>query len=228
MSGFVFPAETVAFLAGIATHNEKTWFDANRPLYDKGYVEAGKAFVAELGPRLRAISPGVQFDPRVNGSIGRVNRDIRFTKDKRPYKDHLGLWFWHGDKKGWQQPGFWFGLTPKSVQLGVGLYGFDKPMLDDYRQSVLHPRSGNSLLAAVAAVTSKGPYQIEGKTRKRLPKGFTTDPDRIEFLLHEGLYTSIDLPAEIAREPGFTDLCVKHYATTWPIAKWLLDEGIGQ
>lgn len=228
MSGFTFPAETFAFLAGIAAHNEKAWFDANRALYDKGYVEAGKAFVAELGPRLRAISSGVQFDPKVNGSIGRVNRDIRFSKDKRPYKDHLGLWFWHGDKKGWQQPGFWFGLTAQSVQLGVGLYGFDKPMLDDYRQSVLHPRSGKALLAAVAAVTSKGPYQIEGKTRKRLPKGFTTDPDRLEYLLHEGLYTSIDLPLEVAREPGFTDLCLEHYANTWPIAKWLLDEGIGQ
>ncbi|MDP3315630.1 MAG: DUF2461 domain-containing protein [Devosia sp.] len=228
MSGFVFPAETFAFLAGIAAHNEKTWFDANRALYDKGYVEAGKAFVAELGPRLRATSPGVQFDPRVNGSIGRVNRDIRFSKDKRPYKDHLGLWFWHGDKKGRQQPGFWFGLTGRSVQLGVGLYGFDKPMLDDYRQSVLHPRSGKALLAAVTAVTSNGPYQIEGKTRKRLPKGFITDPDRLDYLLHEGLYTSIDLPVEVAREPGFTDLCLEHYANTWPIAKWLLDEGIGQ
>ncbi len=228
MSGFTFPAETIAFLAGIAAHNEKAWFDANRALYDKGYVEAGKAFVAELGPRLRAISPGVQFDPRVNGSIGRVNRDIRFSKDKRPYKDHLGLWFWHGDKKGWQQPGFWFGVTAHSVQLGVGLYGFDKPMLDDYRQSVLHPRSGKALVAAVESVRSKGPYRIEGKTRKLLPKGFTTDTDRIEYLLYEGLYTHIELPAETARQPGFTDLCLEHYANTWPIAKWLLDEGIGQ
>lgn len=228
MSGFSFPAETFAFLEGIAAHNDKPWFDANRALYDKGYVEAGKAFVAELGPRLRAISPDVQFDPRVNGSIGRVNRDIRFTKDKRPYKDHLGLWFWHGDKKGWQQPGFWFGVTANSVQLGVGLYGFDKQMLDDYRQSVLHPRSGKALLAAVAAVKSKGPYQIEGKTRKLLPKGFTTDPDRIEFLLYEGLYTSIELPASTARAPNFIDICVEHYANIWPVAKWLLDEGIGQ
>ena len=228
MSGFSFPAETFAFLEGIAAHNEKTWFDANRALYDKGYVDAGKAFVAEMGPRLRTISPEVQFDPKVNGSIGRVNRDIRFSTDKRPYKDHLGFWFWHGEKKGWQQPGFWFGLTPNAVQLGVGLYGFDKPMLDDYRQSVLHPRSGKALLAAVESVKSKGPYQIEGRTRKRLPKGFSTDPDRLDFLLYEGLYTSLDLPAATAREPDFIDLCFEHYANTWPIAKWLLDEGIGQ
>lgn len=75
---------------------------------------------------------------------------------------------------------------------------------------------------------SKGPYQIEGKTPKLLPKGFATDPDRVEYLLYEGLYTSIELPADAAREPEFIDICFEHYANTWPIAKWLLDEGIGQ
>ena len=228
MPGFSFPAETFAFLDGIAAHNEKAWFDANRALYDKGYVEAGKAFVTELGPRLRAISPGVQFDPRVNGSIGRVNRDIRFSKDKRPYKTHLGLWFWHGDKKGWEKPGFWFSLEGQSVHLGAGQYGFGKDVLDDFRQSIIHPRSGKALLAAVDAVKSKGPYEIGGKTRKPLPKGFTTDPDRLDYLLYEGLYTSLELPIAEATKPGFTDLCLTHYANCWPIAKWLIDEGIGQ
>ena len=227
MSGFSFPPETFAFLEGIAAHNEKTWFDANRALYDKGYVEAGKAFVNEMGPKLRTISPEVQFEPKVNGSIGRVNRDIRFSKDKRPYKEHIGLWFWHGDRKGWQKPGFWFSLEGKSVFLGAGIYGFEKEMLDEFRQSIIHPRSGKALVAAVEAVKSKGPYEIGGKTRKLLPKGFTTDPDRVDYLLYEGLYTSIGLPLDEARKPGFTDLCLEHYRNCWPIAKWLLDEGIG-
>ena len=228
MPGFSFPAETFAFLDGIAAQNEKVWFDANRALYDTGYVEPGKAFVAEMGPRLRTISPDVQFDPRVNGSIGRVNRDIRFSKDKRPYKTHLGLWFWHGDKKGWEKPGFWFSLEGQSVHLGAGQYGFGKEILDDFRQSIIHPRSGKALLAAVDAVKSKGPYEIGGKTRKPLPKGFTTDPDRLDYLLYEGLYTSLELPIAEATKPGFTDLCLTHYANCWPIAKWLIDEGIGQ
>ena len=57
MTGF--PSETFAFIAGLSEHNEKAWFDANRPLYEAGYVDAGKAFVSEIGPKLRAISPGV-------------------------------------------------------------------------------------------------------------------------------------------------------------------------
>src|SRR5664279_4905169 len=81
-----FPAATFEFLNGIAANNEKTWFDAHRGLYDAGYVEPAKAFVTAIGPKLREISPNVQFEPKVNGSLGRVNRDIRFSKDKRPYK----------------------------------------------------------------------------------------------------------------------------------------------
>jgi hypothetical protein len=108
------------------------------------------------------------------------------------------------------------------------MYGFGKEMLDEFRQSVIHPRSGKALLAAVEAVKAAGPYQIGGKTRKLLPKGFTTDADRVEYLLYEGLYTTLQLPHAEARQPGFTELCLGHYRNCWPIAKWLLDEGIGQ
>ena len=81
-----------------------------------------------MGPKLRTISPAVRFEPKVNGSMSRVNRDIRFSKDKRPYKDHLDIWFWHGDRKGWNCPGFWFRLTPKEVHLGVGMHYFEKEL----------------------------------------------------------------------------------------------------
>ena len=98
-------------------------------------------------PPARGDSRPVQFEPRINGSISRVNRDIRFSKDKRPYKEHLDLWFWHGDKRSWERPGFWFSLTPKAVYCGSGMYMFQGSMLEGYRQSVIHPRSGKALAA---------------------------------------------------------------------------------
>src|SRR3954447_12759897 len=84
-----FPKETFAFLEGIAAHNEKAWFEDHRDLYEAGYVAPARAFVETLGPKLKKVSPTVQFEPKVNGSLSRINRDIRFSKDKRPYKDHL-------------------------------------------------------------------------------------------------------------------------------------------
>ncbi len=146
----------------------RPWFDANRPLYEAGYVEPGKAFVAELGDRSsRQLSPEVQFEPKVNGSISRINRDIRFSKDKRPYKEHLGLWFWHGDKRGWDQPGFWFRLTAEARSISApACTRCEKEQLERFRQSIIHPRSGKALLAAVAEVKAKGEYEIGEKTRK--------------------------------------------------------------
>jgi len=219
----VFPPETLAFLSGIAAHNEKAWFEANRPLYEEGYVAPAKAFVTAIGPRLAAIAPGIQFEAKINGSLTRINRDVRFSKDKRPYKDHLDLWFWHGETRSWQVPGFWFRLTPEAVQLGAGMYGFDKPQLDAFRQSVIHPRSGKALVSVSETLAAAG-YEVGGKTRKRPPAGFATDPERADFLLYEGLYAGITLPVEAATQSDFVDTVLAHFTATAPLNAWLLTE----
>jgi uncharacterized protein (TIGR02453 family) len=218
-----FPKETFAFLEGIAAHNEKAWFEDHRDLYEAGYVAPARAFVEALGPRLRKISPGVQYEAKANGSLSRVNRDIRFSKDKRPYKDHLDIWFWHGDRKGWSCPGFWFRLTPREVYIGVGMHHLEKDELEAFRNSIVHPRSGKALLAAVAAVEKSG-YAVDGKSRKIPPKGFATDADRAGYLLYEGLHAGTHLPAKTAMKPDFVDACAKQYAALWPIGRWLLEE----
>jgi uncharacterized protein (TIGR02453 family) len=218
-----FPKETFAFLKGIAAQNEKAWFEVNRTLYEAGYVEAAKMFVSALGPRLREIAPTVKFEPRINGSIGRVNRDIRFSKDKRPYKTHLDLWFWLGETKSWDQPGFWFSLNAETVQGGTGMYQFMGDHLDGFRQSAIHPRSGKALMAVIAEVSGKG-FAVNGKTRKRPPIGFTIDPERTDLLLYEGLYASFELPAAAAREPDLIEQLLVRYADMQPINTWLAAE----
>ncbi|HEX4297127.1 MAG TPA: DUF2461 domain-containing protein [Devosia sp.] len=218
-----FPKATTTFLKGIAAHNDKAWFEAHRDLYDAGYVAPARAFVEALGPKLRAISPEVQFEPKVNGSLGRINRDIRFSKDKRPYKDHLDLWFWHGDRKGWACPGFWFRLTANEVYLGVGMHHFEKEQLEAFRNSVVHPRSGRALQAVAKAIETAG-HEVGGKSRKLPPRGFETEPERAEFLLYEALYTGTTLPVSSAGEPDFAEACAKHYASVWPLGQWLLEE----
>jgi uncharacterized protein (TIGR02453 family) len=222
-----FPKETFAFLEGITKNNEKAWFEANRDLYEAGYVAPARAFVETVGPMLRSISPGVQFEPKINGSIGRVNRDIRFSKDKRPYKDHLDLWFWHGDKKGWNNPGFYLRLMYHSVYIGVGMHSFEGDLLEAFRQSVIHPRSGKALLAAVAKVEGAGDYKVEGRTRKIPPRGYEADPDRAAYLLNEGLYATANLPGKAAAKKDFADTCMSHFRATWPVGKWIMDEVVG-
>lgn len=224
MTGF--PAETQRFLAGISADNSKAWFEANRALYEAGFVAPAKAFVAAIGPRLKEISPEVQFEPKVNGSISRINRDIRFSKDKRPYKDHLDLIFWHGEKRSFAAPGFWFRMTAGEVMLGVGCYRFEGETLDGFRQSIVHPRSGRELLQVVAEIKASGAYEIGEKTRKRPPAGFSAPGELAEYLLYEGLFVSVTLPVETAQAEGFIETCLSHYRRMWPIGEWI-DREIG-
>lgn len=222
MTGF--PQATLDLLAGIAAHNDRAWFEANRPLYEAGYVEPARAFVAELGPLLREVSPSVQFEPKINGSISRINRDIRFSKDKRPYKDHLDLFFWHGEKRSWDAPGFWLRLTPTTLMAGSGMHHFADGQLDAFRQSVIHPRSGKALLSTVAEVSAHETYEIGGKTRKLPPRGLSTDPERAEYLLHEGLFAMATRPVAEAVSNNFAAQCYKIFSETWPVGRWLLTE----
>lgn len=131
------PKGTVKFLSELSRHNEKSWFDAHRADYDEFFMAPAKELVEALAKPLKKLDPKLQALPRVNGSILRINRDVRFSKDKRPYKDHLDLFFWSGAKKGWDSSGFFFRLTLNKLLLGCGMHGFMPPVLARYRNNVL-------------------------------------------------------------------------------------------
>jgi uncharacterized protein (TIGR02453 family) len=216
-----FPAETLEFLTGIEGNNGKEWFEAHRHLYEAGYVEPARRFVESMGPRLKALSAGVRYEPKINGSIGRINRDVRFSRDKRPYKDHLDIWFWHGEKKGWNQPGFYLRVTPATVFLGSGMHMLEGEMLEKFRKAVLADGPGERLVKAIAKVTKAGAYEIGGATRKSIPRGYDAGNERSRFLLHEGLYAGLEL---LAADAWKSDRALAHFSATWPIGRWLLDE----
>lgn len=221
-----FPDATFEFLRGVAAHNEKGWFDANRDLYEAGYLNPAQALVAALGPKLRKISPGVQFAPKINGSISRINRDIRFSKDKSPYKTHLDLWFWHGEKRGWACPGFYFRLTGEQAWIGAGMHMLPKEMLARFRDAVVDDKAGKALVAAIDRVEKAG-YEVGEPTRKQVPRGYPSDHRRSRFLLYESLHAGTVLPAEAARRADFADICLSHFQGCWPIGKWLMAEVAG-
>lgn len=223
-----FPKETTEFLRQLSDTNDKSWFDAHRDDYQACYVEPALAFVAAIGARLQKISPGVSFEPKINGSLFRINRDVRFSKDKRPYKDHIDLWFWHGDKRGWDSPGFFFRMLADKLILGAGMHRFEKPQLEKFRGAVVDARAGKALTKTVKQVRAAGPYSIGGATRKTLPRGFDPAHERAEFLLYDGLFASFEgKPGPSATTPDFVDFCLGHFRAMWPISRWLIEEVTG-
>jgi uncharacterized protein (TIGR02453 family) len=218
-----FPRETLAFLEGINANNNKDWFSANRPVYD-ATVAASKAFVETVGPQLRDIAPAIRFEPKIGASLQRPNRDTRFDTGKAPYKEQIDIWFWHGDKKGWDQPGFFLRIAPDSLWIASGMMHILWPQLAAYRDAVVADRSGEALVAAVAKVSAAGPYQIGYPKRKSVPKGFAADHPRAEYLKYESLWGHLQLPSEAALAPGFAEVALTAWRDLAPLTAWLLDE----
>jgi len=220
--GFAFPPETLEFLADLRSHNEKAWFDANRRRYEACYVDPAKAFVLAVAPGLDAIVPGIVAEPRVLGSIFRINRDIRFSTDKRPYKDHLDMWFWQGDRKA-AVSGLFLRVSPDGVIAGAGAHRFDKQQLARFRNAVVDPIARHELDPILAALDRAG-VGVGGETYGRVPLGFTADRPLAERLLrHSALYTQAELPAAAATQPGFVSVVLRRWRTCAPLHRWLVD-----
>jgi len=221
-----FTRETTQFFKELSQNNRRAWFEANRDRYQKQVILPAQAFVMAMGERLRKLSPQVIADPRSNGSgsIFRLYRDVRFSKDKTPYKTNLGIFFWHGSPHKGNQPGFYFHLEAERLALYNGQYVFDPATMEKYRRAVAHPLAGRQLLRAVQKVESLSGYQIGDLYYKRIPKGFSADQDPRDFLLYNTLYTAYAtaLPAEIYSEE-LIDYCYGHFKHMFPVLKWLLE-----
>ena len=216
-----FGPETFSFLRDLTQHNDRDWFMANRSRYEAHYLAPSLAFIEAIGPHLAGELPGdVRFEPRVNGSLFRINRDVRFSKDKTPYKNHIDMWFWSGDRKGWETPGYFMRLLPDRWAIGGGMHHFSKESLDAYRNSVVDESSGTALEDAVSRIGP--PYEVGLVSRKSVPRGYDAAHPRAPYLLHEGLVAVLEgpLPPEVAGE-DFVDACLEHFKAVSPINVWL-------
>ena len=219
-----FPKQTVTFFRKLGQNNNKMWFDQNKAIYEQQVLVPSRDFILALGTQLKKIAPGVQADPRVNKSLFRLNRDIRFSHDKTPYKTHLGIWFWEGPRPRMECSGFYFHLEPKRFMLGVGLYAFPKDMLETYRQSVIHPKYGPALAKAINAIKKTKDYYVGEPHYKKIPHGYDPAHKNAEFLLYDGLYGGVELPfTEELFSERLVDLCFEHYKKMLPLHRWLLD-----
>jgi uncharacterized protein (TIGR02453 family) len=218
-----FPRQTLTFFQDLAQNNSKSWFDAHRREYEDYVLAPARDLVLDLGERLKKIAPGIVADPRINQSLFRLNRDIRFSPDKTPYKTHLALWFWEGSRPRMECSGFYFHLEPARLMLGAGIYCFPKDLLDEFRRSVVDPRLGKKLAEAVKAVRKQG-YSLGGQHYKKTPPAYDPRHPNAEFLLYNGLYSGRDMvvPPEL-HTSELPDLCLETFRNMLPLHRWLLN-----
>ncbi len=130
------PKSALAFLADLAKNNDKRWYDKNRDRCAEELVEPCRALVRGIQAELAKPFPRITgSDKKAGGSLTRLHRDVRFSKDKRPYNSHMGLHFWHEAGKKMQVPGFFLRVDPEGVLVATGLHGPDKPELERVRKA---------------------------------------------------------------------------------------------
>lgn len=220
-----FPPAGIQFLIELGDNNNKEWFTANKPRFESDLLKPAVEFVAAVGEGLRSISPGIQVDLRTNGSgsLMRIYRDTRFSKDKSPYKTSIAGMWWAGSGKKTQSPAFGFHLDQLGMSLMAGMFQFDKTQLKRYRDAVVDPGAGSELRQIIDQVSADSRYELVGERYKRVPSGYDPQHPNADLLLFDALYAHPRQPVPISdvTTPEIVDICISHFQQMAPVQQWL-------
>ncbi len=218
-----FPKDSLKFLTQIRENNTKEWFEANRGRYESLIKEPSASFVVEMGEHLQALVPTITARPKVNGSLFRIYRDIRFSKDKTPIKSRIGVIFWQGRGKRMQSSSFYMHFSPDELFFAVGIRGFSRDTLSAYREYIKDDKKREELAQILVNMDKKG-YSIPAPRYKRVPREFDEDIS-YEFLTKfDAMYAYKLLePSDILFEEKLVDLSFMIFEDLLPLQQWVYD-----
>lgn len=170
------------FLRGLARHNDRAWFQANKARYDTHVRAPFQRLLADLQPDVHAVSPHYRADPRpVGGSLFRIQRDTRFANDKTPYKPWQGARIFHARGRQVEAPSFYLHLQPGNCFVGAGLWHPQPATQRTVRQFIFD--NPGSWKAAAHAPAFRRRFELDEDDKLvRVPRGFPPDFEWIEDL----------------------------------------------
>jgi len=212
-----FTPETFRFLRELAKNNDRTWFRANEDRYAKYVLAPSLAFVRAVGPKLGTLSRHLVADDRpVGGSMMRLYRDVRFSKDKSPYRTSVGIRFIH-EKSSMTDPhfpGFIFHLAPGDSWVYAGMWRPEPSQLDQIRRAIVaRSTEWNKVRRSVP--------EIEGESLKRPPRGFDPAHPMIDDLKRKGYFSGCEIKDPVVTGPGFPGRFVALCQTLNPLNRFL-------
>jgi uncharacterized protein (TIGR02453 family) len=210
-----FGPELFGFLSDLRDHNDREWFAANKERYEQEVLEPALAFVEDFEPYLRAISPYFRADARrVGGSLFRIYRDTRFSKDKSPYKTMVGIYFKHEQAKDVLTPGFYLHLAPGEVFAGGGIWHPDTKTANAIRDRIATaPDQWRAATADVRLGMSE--------SLKRVPPGFDREHPLAEDLKRKNFAAVERMSEDAATGSGFLTRYARACEATAPLIRFL-------
>jgi uncharacterized protein (TIGR02453 family) len=210
------PPALFTFLRELRANNNRPWFEANRARYERDVRDALIALVVDFSGPLLDMAPHYVADPRPNGgSIFRIYRDTRFSRDKTPYKTNAAVHFRHRSGKDVHAPGFYLHFSPDEVFGGTGIWQPDPPTQAKIRDAIVE--RPDDWRAATAGLT------IEGDCLARAPRGYDPAHPLIDDLRRKDFLTSIRFDEGEACAPDFLDRYAAFGRTSVPFMRFLTE-----
>lgn len=217
-----FSPDLFRFLTELSQHNDRDWFAANKSRYEEVLLEPALAFVEAFAKPLHAISPHFMAVPkRSGGSLMRIYRDTRFSKNKSPYKTNVGIHFRHEVGKDVHAPGFYLHLQPGECFLGAGIWHPDNEVLTRIREAIDEDSSRWKRVCGGKAIGEH--FTREGDSLKRPPRGFDPDHPLIEDLKLKDHLLMHRFEDSMACSERFLGIVRDRFKTTRPFVRFLCE-----
>ena len=206
------------FFKDLAKNNNKEWFDANRKRYETSVKRPFESFVAEAIKRIHKHDKSITIEPK--DAIFRINKDIRFSKDKTPYKLEASAIISRAGRKDHAVPGIYFAFGPESVKFYGGCYQPEKEQLLAIREAIL--KDGKGFRKAIGGKPFLALFkEVQGEANKVLPPEFKAASAKEPLIANKQFYVGAELPAKLVSDAKLLDILMEHWLAMCPFNQWL-------
>jgi uncharacterized protein (TIGR02453 family) len=217
-----FTSETFDFLTRLENHNDRDWFAERKDEYQRVAVEPSLRLIEAISRSLVRTAPMIKAEAkRQGGSLMRVYRDIRFSKNKLPFKTHIGIQLRHEAGRDIHAPGCYIHISPRESFLGVGIWRPASNVLTQIREAIID--QPQRWLAAKKSVTSQGKFQLAGDSLKRPPRGIPAEHPQIDDLRRKDFIAVCALTGEEVLSDQLPKTIVARVRKSGPLMQFLCE-----
>ena len=218
----MFTKTTLTFLDELVVNNDKFWFEANKNRYESEVREPALDFIEAMEPVLEKFAPHFRAEPRkAGGSLMRVYRDTRFSRDKTPYKTNIGIQFRHELGKDIHAPGFYVHIAPDECFFAVGCWHPDSDALARIRDFIA--QNPEKWFSARNELNFTSQWELWGESLTRPPRGFDANHPAIDDLKRKDFVGIAPLSAAQVTGAGLVKLAGKRFAASVPFMRFLCE-----
>ena len=208
------------FFIDLAPNNHSEWFNANRKRYENDVKIPFRNLVADLIPQLAKLDKNL-IGVNPSDCIFRINRDIRFSKDKTPYKLNMSAAIAPGGRKNTAYPGFYFEATPEGINIYAGVYTAEKAQIDAIRHLIATNLKPFETLITNSNFINKFGGHILGEKQIRLSPELKTAAEKQPLIYNKQFYYKAEMDESFIIKENLIEILCDYFKAALPVNAFL-------